>query len=74
MAISCGIQLHPDRRIKIVALQTAEGGEIHIPILNIVHTETEDGRIIFSGKVCDIFVSEKKGGKGFGSKKGFGAR
>ncbi|MBA4496325.1 hypothetical protein ACFO25_06250 [Paenactinomyces guangxiensis] len=72
--ITGGVYGHPYHRIKIVRLETTDGREVHIPLKDLIQAEMEDGVTIFSGRVDEKLALGERGGKRFGTKKGFGAR
>ncbi|MBA4493813.1 hypothetical protein ACFO25_15100 [Paenactinomyces guangxiensis] len=72
--VTCSIRFHSSRSMKMIQLRTAEGTEIHIPMLSLVEAEIKDGITIFSGTVSDIFSPERMGGKEVGEKKELDAK
>jgi hypothetical protein len=60
VCVTFEIDLQPSRRVKIVHLETKGGGEIRMPLLDLVYAEIEEGRKILAGKSFDIFADRKK--------------
>jgi hypothetical protein len=60
ICVTCEVDLQPSSRIKIVHLETKGGGEILMPLLDLVYAEIEEGRKILAGKSFDIFADRKK--------------
>ncbi|MBA4544006.1 hypothetical protein H1164_14045 [Thermoactinomyces daqus] len=55
ICVTCEVDLQPSRRLKIVHLRTQDGGEIRMPLLDVIHAEIEEGKTILAGKAFDIF-------------------
>lgn len=55
VTVKCHIRHQPDRRVKVVQMVTAEGAEIHIPMMDLIQTEIEDGVHVFTGRIFDVF-------------------
>ncbi|MBA4496429.1 hypothetical protein ACFO25_16865 [Paenactinomyces guangxiensis] len=51
----CFINYLPDQRMRIVQMVTPEGGEIRIPLFDVIHVEIEKGVKVFAGKGFDAF-------------------
>ncbi|MBH8605771.1 MULTISPECIES: hypothetical protein [unclassified Thermoactinomyces] len=60
ICFTCEVDLQPSRRVKIVHLITQNGGEIRMPLLDVIYAEIEEGRKILAGKSFDIFADRKK--------------
>ncbi|MBH8605505.1 hypothetical protein [Thermoactinomyces sp. CICC 10522] len=60
ICVTCEVDLQPSSRIKIVHLSTQDGGEIRMPLQDLIYAEIEEGRKILEGKSFDIFSDRKK--------------
>ncbi|MRG27776.1 hypothetical protein [Laceyella tengchongensis] len=60
ICVTCEVDLQPSRRVKIIHLRTQDGGEIRMPLLDVIYAEIEEGRKILAGKSFDIFADRKK--------------
>ncbi|MBA4493670.1 hypothetical protein ACFO25_04665 [Paenactinomyces guangxiensis] len=54
--VTCYVKHLPKHRLKVVQLVTEEGAEIHIPFLDLVNVEIEEGKKVFAGRVFDVFA------------------
>lgn len=53
--VICHVEHHPERRMKMVILSTAGGGEIRLPLLDLLLAEMDEGKTIIAGRSFDIF-------------------
>ncbi|MBA4602200.1 hypothetical protein [Thermoactinomyces mirandus] len=56
VCITCDIDLKPLRRVKIVELLKDGEVIVKMPLIDVVHGEIEEGKIIIAGKSFDIFA------------------
>lgn len=55
ICVTCEVDLQPSHRVKIIHLRTQDGGEIRMPLLDVIYAEIEEGKTILAGKTFDIF-------------------
>ncbi|MBA4493091.1 hypothetical protein ACFO25_07595 [Paenactinomyces guangxiensis] len=55
VCFKCYVQKQPDQQMRIVQLVTAGGGEIRIPLFDVIHAEIEEGVKVFAGRNFDMF-------------------
>jgi hypothetical protein len=63
ICVTFEVDLQPTRRVKIVHLRTQDGGEIRMPLLDVIYAEIEERGKIIVGKAFDIFSDRKKSQK-----------
>jgi hypothetical protein len=57
--VSCMVQYQPYDRVKKVKIEAANGATVDIPFLNLITAVINEGRMIFAGRVYDIFATPK---------------
>jgi hypothetical protein len=53
--VVCYVKHRPQGRLKIVHIETEDGVEIRIPIMDLIQVEMEDGTTLLAGRSFDIF-------------------
>lgn len=54
--VTCWVKHHPGKGVRTVQMALTDGGMIQFPMLDLVHTEIEEGVTILSGRVFDLFA------------------
>ncbi|SEM99488.1 hypothetical protein [Lihuaxuella thermophila] len=54
--VTCYVKHCPERRLRMINMETVDGTVIVIPLLDAVCVEIDAGTKIFSGRVFDIFA------------------